>query len=202
MAKTEIVPDQDRFNYTIRYQDQLLGDLPDAAKTAIDAGCGEGLASRILAAAGLSVTGIDADNAILDVAKSQDTTGITYALGDVLTADLEPADVVYSGAMLHHVDLIEGLTRLRDLVAPGGRLLVVGMARNTWRDIPLEVAASIADKAWAFMKGRRWDSGAHTVWPPAHSYVDVRKAVAELLPGAQFKQRLMYRYTIQWDRSY
>ena len=61
-----------------------------------------------------------------------------------MNADIEPADVVYAGAMLHHVDLHAGLARLRDLVSPGGRLLVVGLAASEYpRDLlwgPLPVS--------------------------------------------------------------
>ncbi len=46
--------------------------------------------------------------------------------GDALSADLPRADLVASVAALHHMDAVAGLTRLRDLVRPGGTLVVVG----------------------------------------------------------------------------
>src|SRR5665647_2760990 len=152
------IPDRQRFNHTIKYQRELFARLPEGALTALDLGCGEGLASRTLAAAGLSVVGVDVDAPSIARAKAQDTAGITYIVGDVLTTELEPADVVYSGLMLHHVDIREGLERFRSLVAPGGALLIVGTARNTWRDLPREFVASVADKAFALVKGV-WRNG-------------------------------------------
>lgn len=192
------IPDHKRFNHTIKYQRELFARLPEGAHTALDLGCGEGLASRTLAAAGLSVVGVDADAPSIERAKAQDTTGITYVLGDVLTTKLEPADVVYSGLMLHHVDLREGLERFRSLVAPGGVLLIVGTARNTWRDLPREFVASFADKAFNLVKGS-WKHGSPNVWPPAHTYREVERAVADLLPGAEYRQNLLWRYTVRWD---
>ena len=193
------VPDQRRFNHTIHYQRTLLSDLPAGARTAIDAGCGEGLASRTLAAAGLTVTGIDADAPSIERARAQESDGITYVVGDVLATDLEPADVVYSGAMLHHMDIREGLERLASWTAPGGRLCIVGAARSTWRDLPREVGSSFAEKAFALVRGT-WEHGSPTTWPPPHTYQEVRQAVEELLPGAEYRSRILWRYTVVWDR--
>lgn len=193
------VPDDKRFNHTIRYQSMLLADLPQSAKTAIDAGCGEGLAARTLARAGLTVTGIDADEPSIDRARAQWSDGITYVVGDIFTTDLDPADVVYSGAMLHHMDIREGLERLKSWVAPGGRLYIVGAARATWRDLHREFAGSVADKAFALVKGN-WKHGSPTVWPPPHTYTEVKRAAADILPGALHKNRVLWRYTIEWNR--
>ncbi len=192
------IPDHKRFNHTIKYQRELFARLPEGARTALDLGCGEGLGARTLAAAGLSVVGVDADAPSIARAEAQDTTGVTYVVGDVLTADLEQADVVYSGLMLHHIDLREGLERFRSLVAPGGVLLIVGTARNTWRDLPFEFAASVVDKAFALVKGV-WRHGSPEVWPPPHTYREVERAVNDLLPGAYYRQNLLWRYTVRWD---
>ena len=192
------LPDHKRFNHTIKYQRELLAELPAGARTALDLGCGEGLASRTLAAAGLAVVGVDADAPSIERARAQDTNGITYIVGDVLTTALEPADVVYSGLMLHHIDLRDGLVRFRELVAPGGALLIVGTARNTWRDIPREFAASVIDKAFMLVRGS-WKHGSPNVWPPPATYREVEKAVAELLPGAEYRQQMLWRYTVRWD---
>ncbi|MCB2411281.1 methyltransferase domain-containing protein, partial [Demequina sp. TTPB684] len=72
------VPDNRRFNHTIRYQQQLLAQLPEHAATGIDAGCGEGLAARTMARAGLTVTGIDVDEPSIERALAQDSERITY----------------------------------------------------------------------------------------------------------------------------
>ena len=62
-------------------------------------------------------------------AASQDAH-LAYVHGDVLTTALDgPYDVVTCFAALHHMDLRRGLTRLRELTAPGGTLLLVGLAR-------------------------------------------------------------------------
>lgn len=200
-AAPSTVPDRKRFNHTIKYQRELFRDHLPAEGTALDVGCGEGLAAREMAAAGLAVTAVDMDPASLERARAQATERITYVEDDFLAADLGgPFDVVYAGAVLHHVDLLTGLERLRSLVAPGGVLLVVGLAMSRWpRDFPFEMAASVASAAWSLARGS-WDHQSPTVWPPPHSYEDVLRATDALLPGAQYTRHLLWRYTIVWRR--
>ncbi len=152
-----------------------------------------------MARAGLAVIGIDADEPSIERARAQDSDGITYVVGDIFETELEPADVIYSGALLHHMDIDAGLERLKSWVAPGGRLCVVGAARATWRDLHREMAGSIADKAFMLAKGS-WKHGSPTVWPPPHTYREVAAASMRILPGAQYKARVLWRYTIVWDR--
>jgi 2-polyprenyl-3-methyl-5-hydroxy-6-metoxy-1,4-benzoquinol methylase len=191
------LPDGKRFNHTIKYQRELLATLPEGASTALDLGCGEGLAARTMARAGLTVVGVDSDEPSIERARAQWSEGIEYVVADVLTADLEQADVVYSGALLHHLDIREGLSKMKTLVKPGGVLLIVGAARNTWRDVPREFAASVVDKAFALVKGS-WKHGSPTTWPPPHTYPEVERAAIDLLPGCDYRQQLLWRYTIRW----
>lgn len=192
------IADHKRFNHTIKYQRELFARLPEGAHTALDLGCGEGLAARTLVAAGLTVVGVDADAPSIARAEAQDTAGITYIVGDVFTTALEQADVVYSGLMLHHGDITAGLERCKELVAPGGVLLIVGTARNTLVDLPREFAASVVDKAFNLVKGS-WKSGTPSAWPPPHTYREVARAVADVLPGAEYRQNLLWRYSVRWD---
>lgn len=200
-AAADHKPDDKRWNLNIYYQRPLLESIPDHARTALDAGCGEGLLARTLAARGLEVTGIDIDRDSLVRARQQDTTGIQYLEADVLHADLPVAgfDVVTAVASLHHLDLEVGLRRLKELVAPGGVLLIVGLARSTWRDIPREMVASVTDKAHRLFRGY-WDHGSPCCWPPAHTYDDVKRASTEILPLSEYRTALMWRYTITWTK--
>lgn len=46
---------------------------------------------------------------------------------------LEPAsfDFIASVASLHHMDVAAALVRMRSLLRPGGRLVVIGLARSS-----------------------------------------------------------------------
>ena len=121
---------------------------PLHARTALDVGCGEGFAARALAARGLAVTGVDPDAPSLALAREQDCAGITYLEADVMTAELPSGyDVVTILAVLHHLPMEAALERVKTLLAPGGTLLVVGLAASDLpRDAGWELAAVIAHR--------------------------------------------------------
>ncbi|WP_062380931.1 class I SAM-dependent methyltransferase [Demequina pelophila] len=127
---------------------------------------------------------------------------IGYRVGDVLTEDLPEGgfDVVTASATLHHMDLEAGLARLKGLVAPGGRLLVVGMAKSNWpQDLPRDVWATFVDKFHRLFRGY-WDHGCECAWPAPHTFADVQRVAKELLPGSEYTRELLWRYTLTWDR--
>ncbi|MDN4477718.1 class I SAM-dependent methyltransferase [Demequina sp. SYSU T00039] len=209
-------PDHQRWNYNIHYQRPLVADLPTAARTALDVGCGEGYLARRLAERGLEVTAIDSDPAAIARARAQGHTvdlldsedsehpspspSITYRVGDVMTEELGTYDVVTAVTTLHHLDLEAGLERLAALVAPGGRLVIVGIAASNWpQDLPRDVWATFVDKFQRLFRGY-WDHGCECVWPAPHSFRDVSEAAERLLPGSVYTRELLWRYTLTWDR--
>ena len=197
---TEFVPDDDRWNHSIRYWRELLPQVPAHARTALDVGCGDGFASRSLAARGLTVTGIDPHAASIADARAQGGEGVTYVQDDVMTAELAPTgyDVVAAIAVLHHLPLEAGLVRVRDLVAPGGQLLVVGCAASDMpRDTLREAAAMVANQVDR-LRHPQWEHASPTVWPPPVTYRQVATAARAILPGADFRRRTLWRYTLTW----
>jgi SAM-dependent methyltransferase len=195
------VEDSRRWNYSIHYQRRLEDLIPESASTALDVGCGEGMFARELASRGLTVTAIDEDQRSIDRALRQDTTRIEYIEGDALTHDLplESYDVVSAIAVLHHMDIAQGLERLKALVAPGGIVLVVGAAKGTLATMPREIGASFADKAQRLWRGW-WDHDTPSAWPPPHTFPEVRQAAERIMPGCEIKDHLLYRYTLSWTK--
>ncbi|WP_430868095.1 class I SAM-dependent methyltransferase [Demequina aurantiaca] len=200
-APKKVVDDDRRWNYSIHYQKRLVELIPESAKTALDIGCGEGMFARELASRRLAVTAIDADGPTLERALAQDTAGIDYIGGDALTYPLPTAsyDVVSAISVLHNLDIVEGLTRIKELVAPGGIVLVVGAAKGTMKTMPREIGASFADKAQRLWRGW-WDHDTPSVWPPPHTFDDVSEAARAVMPGCELKDHLLYRYTLTWTK--
>lgn len=200
-APKKVIDDDRRWNYSIHYQRRLVELIPETARTAIDVGCGEGMFARELVSRRLAVTAIDVDGPTLDRALAQDTTGIEYILGDALNHDLpvESYDVVSAIALLHNVDLEAGLERLKELVAPGGLVIVVGAAKGTMKTMPREVGASFADKAQRLWRGW-WDHATPSQWPPPNTFDEVREAAQRIMPGCELKDHLLYRYTLSWTK--
>ncbi|GAB3972085.1 class I SAM-dependent methyltransferase [Actinoallomurus acanthiterrae] len=190
-----------RWNHNIHYHPRILGAVPDGAQRALDIGCGEGMLARALRRTVPHVTGIDLDAPSLDQAREY-PDDVDYIRDDFLTHPFEPAsfDVVASVATLHHVDAAAGLTRMRDLVRPGGVLAVVGLARGTMPgDLPRDLASVVVGTFHRALKGH-WHHPSPVVWPPPVTYTEMRALAAEILPGSRYRRHLLWRYSIVWRK--
>lgn len=82
-------------------------------------------------------------------ARAAAPSNATFVAGDFLALDLPEAhfDLVAAVASLHHMDQAAGLAKMARLLAPGGRLVVVGLARSrTAGDRAVDVVS--APVAW------------------------------------------------------
>jgi PII-like signaling protein len=112
----------------------------------------------------------------------------------VLTAPLEPGsfELVSSIGCLHHMDSRAGLTRLRDLVATGGVLAIVGMARADWpKDAPLAALTYVAARVRPGARRNGDTPRVPVVWPPPERFPAMRDLAAEVLPGVWWCRRLL-----------
>jgi len=105
----------------------LLGDV--VGKDVLDAGCGQGYLSRMLAARGARVTGIDLSPRLIAKARERDVDGrIDYRLGDLSRPlpELEGHfDLVASFLALNDVQDYRGFaSTLASLASPGARIVL------------------------------------------------------------------------------
>lgn len=102
----------------------------------LDIGCGGGLVCEPMARLGADVTGVDADANAIAVAKEHAADGglnIIYKAtsSEQLTKDKKRFDVVLALEIVEHVaDPAQFIATCRDLVAPGGMLIVSTLNRT------------------------------------------------------------------------
>lgn len=107
---------------------QIVGDVSDL--TVLDAGCGEGYLSRILAQRGANVTGIDISSRLVEMARTKEPEStISYQVADLsqpLPAYEGHFDLVASYFVLNDVYDYRGfLTTLASVLKPAGRLVLL-----------------------------------------------------------------------------
>lgn len=116
-----------------------------AGATVLDAGCGAGMLSRLLAADGHHVTGFDSSTRLLRLAKDgadQAELTIDWAEADAANPPSGPFDAVISRNLLWTLpDRVSPLTAWREALRPGG-LLVLSDAM--WGSADREIV-SLAD---------------------------------------------------------
>jgi SAM-dependent methyltransferase len=191
-----------RWNHNTQYHPVILGAIPAGCRRSLDVGCGEGMLARELRRVVPHVTAIDRDAASIELARRQDDDGIDYVLGDFITHPFEPAsfDHIASIAALHHMDAAPALDRMRALLAPGGTLAIVGLARNRYpADLPFALAGAVGHRVHRLSKPC-WEDSAPRVWPPPDTFAQTRRLARRLLPGARYRRLLLWRYSLVWTK--
>ncbi len=108
----------------------LLGVLPPTPARVADLGCGTGTLSLLLAEAGFAVDALDFSPAMVERARTKlaGVPGVTVAEGDAFEPQLPASS--YDAVLCRHVlwampDAAVALGRWLDLLAPGGRLVLI-----------------------------------------------------------------------------
>ncbi|MDT0387004.1 class I SAM-dependent methyltransferase [Streptomyces dubilierae] len=194
------------WNHNVHHHPAVLAAVPDGCGTALDAGCGDGLLTRKLATRAASVTAVDRSSRMIELARGHARVpgDVTYLEADYLDAGALPAgayDFVSAVAVVHHAPFEEAVTRLARLTAPGGRLVIVGLAADR---APLDRFISACGLPVALLLARRHGGEGGPAGMPMEDapmpWAEVRRAARRLLPGCTIRRTLLWRYVLVWDR--
>ncbi|MFI2201556.1 class I SAM-dependent methyltransferase [Streptomyces sp. NPDC020192] len=192
------------WNHNVHYHPAVLAAVPDGCRTALDVGCGDGLLARKLATRAKTVTGVDRSPEMIRQARARQPGDITFAEADYLDGDTLPEggyDFVSAVAVVHHATFEAAITGLTRLVAPGGRLVVVGLAYNhTPLDWVISGCGLPVSRLYARLKGGKRAPAGMPIEDSTMHWGEVRAAARRLLPGCRFRRRLLWRYTLVWDK--
>lgn len=178
------------WNTNVARHPGILRAVPEGCGDALDVGCGDGLLARKLVGRAKHVTGIDKSPDMIACAR-ESAAGhpqLTFVEGDFLAVELPRAeyDFVCSVTTIHHMDFETALVRMRELLRPGGTLVVVGLAREAsvteWATL---IAAAPIVRITKVLRRARGPQGM-PVADPQMSYGQVRAAARRLLPGVRY----------------
>ena len=114
------------WNHNSAYYSRIAG-LIDPTSRVLDVGCGDGTLARYLAERGHTVAGIDPYMPCIERAKRLGgaeficTTFENYSTNDKF-------DAVVFAASIHHMDITAAVKKAKDLLKPGGKLIILGIA--------------------------------------------------------------------------
>lgn len=195
----------DYWNHNTAYHSWILRQAAGKNR-ALDVGCGDGLLVKRLSGVCGSVLGIDPHQPSIRRGQARlagvDSARLAALSFEELTAEPGSFDLIVFAASLHHMDQARCLAKAADLLAIGGRLLVVGLARpeSVW-DWCVEALRVIPARAGSLLHGEKRSGGIGVpTAPPELSFAQIRAITARVLPGAKIRRGLYYRYLLSWTK--
>lgn len=192
------------WSHNSHYHRLLVRHLPRTAHSALDVGCGDGEFAAILADRIPEVLALDVDEVEVVIARERCArlAGVTLRQADFLTAELPPDsfDVVTALASLHHMPLEGAFREASRVLRPGGRLIVLGVwtDKSTRIDYAWNVASVMLNRLLRGLRGRDQMTSPATL--DQTSWVDAGAKARDVLPGVRLRRRLLWRYTMVWDK--
>ncbi|MGI5189131.1 class I SAM-dependent methyltransferase [Promicromonospora sp. CA-289599] len=187
----------------------ILRRLPDRRRRALDVGCGAGLLLSRLRGRFDEVLGVDADAAMAAVSAERFAGDPVVSVRHARFEDVDGTfDTITMIAVLHHMPLEAALRHASERLEPGGRLLVVGLARpESLADFVWDVPSSLLNPLVGMVKHpqpvtKPVDDGGPPLpmRDPAETFAEISEVVRRMLPGARIRRRLFFRYTLEWTR--
>ena len=203
------------------YHHFLLRHLPSNCRNALEIGCGTGAFARQLAQHSQHVLALDLSPEMIRLARERSTKfpNINFQVADVLDRSLpvEDFDCIASIATLHHLPLAEMFSKMKAALNPGGVLLVLDLFEPAHlsdsvvaglSDSLLNLLAIPVSVSLRFIHQRRllprrevrdaWAAHErHDIYP---TMTEVHALCADILPGAQIRKHLLWRYSIVWKK--
>lgn len=190
------------WNHNLHFHPWILERMPQPCDRAIDVGTGDGALIPKLAPRARRVTAVDVSEEMIGRARRNvRIDNVEFMACDFMRCALPGGsfDFLVAVAALHHLPFAPAILRAATLLRTGGVLAIVGLARR----------ASLADTLWSVLsipaariarvRHGWWESPAFQI-EPEMAYAQVRDGARAILPGAEIRRRLYFRYTILWRK--
>jgi 2-polyprenyl-3-methyl-5-hydroxy-6-metoxy-1,4-benzoquinol methylase len=194
------------WNHNPHYHSYLLRQIPKRVCRTLDVGCGLGLFAWKLAERSEVVEALDVDSAVLSEASILNPApNISYFEADFLVADLPEAgyDVIVSIATLHHMDIEAALEKMKLLLRPSGKLLILGLYQEKTL-IDYAYSAVSIPLNFVYLKWHRASTAKPTAAAPTRPaqlpLKQIRKVADAVIPGFLLQRHLFWRYSLIWQK--
>jgi ubiquinone/menaquinone biosynthesis C-methylase UbiE len=206
---------KNEWNHNNQYDSFLLKHIPPSGEVdALEIGCGTGSFARLLAQRFRRVLAIDVSPGMIEIAKEQSRPyhNIEFQVVDVMAKEFsaEQFGCIASIATLHHLPFEPILVKMKDALKVDGRLLVLDLFQaESLADFSVGSLAVPVNMILKLIKNGhiRESAEVKAAWAE-HGRTDqyltlsqVRRSCAAILPKAQIRRHLLWRYSIVWRKE-
>ena len=200
------------WNHNAEHHPRILAAVPPGCASALDVGCGEGLLVRKLARCVDTVVGVDLSSEMVRLARERSAgspntrfvAATSWRRGRRAERVRRRRSGPGTGSMrgvVHHVGFAAAIDAMTAVLAPGGRLMIVGIATDS---TPFDRAlGALAVRANPVYRRRNGGEGGEAAMPVARrtmSWREVREQSNRLLPGRRYRRHLLWRYSLVWEK--
>ncbi|HKO61981.1 MAG TPA: class I SAM-dependent methyltransferase [Pyrinomonadaceae bacterium] len=203
----------DKWDHNTHYHEFLLRQVPSPCRQSLEIGCGTGAFSRLLAGRSDQVLALDLSQNMIRIAKEQSSAypNVDFLVTDVMDHEFEADqfDCIVSIATLHHLPTEAAVRKITRALKVNGVLLILDLFQaDGIFDAFRSAVALPASMAVRLTKGSR-------IVPPRRvraawakhgrndSYLSLKQVhelCSALLPGAEVKSHLFWRYSVIWKK--
>jgi ubiquinone/menaquinone biosynthesis C-methylase UbiE len=205
---------QDRWDHNRQYHSFLLKHMPAHCSAALDVGCGTGSMSRLLAQRSDLVIALDLSPAMIEISKerSRSYSNIEFQVADALrwAFPVGAFDCIVSVAALHHMAMGDVLLQMKRALKVGGTLAILDLYEPAGlTDLLAGIMAVPVSMVLRWIKTGhfrepRQVSDAWAEHGRNDTYLtltQVRTVCGGVLPGAQVRRHLLWRYSLLWRKA-
>lgn len=168
----------------------------------LDVGCGDGSLAAYLDDGVKRITGIDIDKLCISKANSENKSANTQFICCSFDSyeTQQHYDAIIFVASIHHMDMMTAIEKAKTLLSQNGLLIIVGLAKpSTAIDYVIEALRILPCKIISKLK--HIQSSENLNIPVSYSipsFNEVRDISSRMLPCADIKYGLFYRYLLKW----
>lgn len=190
------------WNHNIHYHDFILENLPQSKTKALDIGSGDGLFASKLTRFFNEVVCLEPDKESYKYSKKEHDSNPRMEHKNITLDDYDvngsKHDLITSIASIHHMDLEQSLSKMKMMLTPNGKLVILGLYKeSSFVDYFLSAIAIVPNLIKTMLsEPESTPNYSMKVTPAKMTIKEIKEVASNILGNYSFKRHLFWRYSI------